>query len=60
MVCSVQYADTLTPERKQILELHQSGKTVREIALYTGLSTQRVYQQLGKLGIDKRRPRRVI
>lgn len=41
--------DTLTQERKKVLDLYHSGWSVREIAEALHVSTQRVYQQLEKL-----------
>jgi DNA-binding NarL/FixJ family response regulator len=42
----------LTPERQQVLELIEAGNSVREIAKALDISTQRVYQQLQKLGVS--------
>lgn len=44
-----------TPEREKLLRLHESGMTPREIANATGVSTQRVYQQLAKLELAPNR-----
>lgn len=46
----------LTDSRRKVLSLHQAGLTPREIANALDLSTQRVYQQLRKLGLPTRRP----
>lgn len=42
---------TLTPERRQVLELYRAGKSVREIGEIAGISIQRVYQQLKMLKV---------
>ncbi len=42
----------LSTERRMVLELHEQGKTPREIAMALKVSTQRVYQQLSKLGLS--------
>ena len=46
------YAST---ERRMVAELHEQGKTPREIAAALKVSTQRVYQQLTKLGVKANR-----
>lgn len=46
----------LSTERRMVLDLWQNGKTPREIAAALKISTQRVYQQLRKLGLPTRRP----
>lgn len=51
-MCSVLNASPLTDERQKVLDLYNEGQTVREIAETLGLSTQRVYQQLAKLGLS--------
>jgi DNA-binding CsgD family transcriptional regulator len=38
-----------------VAELHEQGKTPREIAAALKISTQRVYQQLSKLGVKANR-----
>lgn len=45
----------LSTERRMVQDLHQQGKTPREIAAALKVSTQRVYQQLAKLGVKANR-----
>lgn len=45
----------LSTERRMVWDLHQQGKTPREIAMALKVSTQRVYQQLAKLGVKANR-----
>lgn len=47
----------LTPERKRVLDLHDAGLTPREIATVLGLSTQRIYKQLKRLGQEPNPPK---
>lgn len=42
----------LSTERQMVLDLYEQGKTPREIASVLKVSTQRVYQQLAKLGLS--------
>ena len=57
-VCQVStVVNDMTPERRIVLQLHNEGFTPREIALELGLSVQRIYQQLKKLGLQPN-PRR--
>ena len=51
-VLDTKYAST---ERRMVAELHDQGKTPREIAAALKVSTQRVYQQLAKLGVKANR-----
>lgn len=44
-----------TPQREKIIGLHQQGMTPREIAYAFDISTQRVYQQLAKMGLAPNR-----
>lgn len=42
----------LSTERQMVLDLYEQGKTPREIATALKVSTQRIYQQLAKLGLS--------
>lgn len=51
-VFNVLDTNQLSTERRMVLDLYEQGKTPREIAAALKVSTQRVYQQLAKLGLS--------
>lgn len=54
IVSNVLNTDTLTTERRKVLDMHQAGWTVRDMAKALDVSTQRIYQQLKALGLSGR------